>query len=377
MAVAFTVPQDVLLRLVSGLDRVVEKRNTIPILSNVLLTVNGDGSLSVEGTDLDIAVRMEAEPGTATVETPGSTTVPAGLLRDILKKLGKTDVRFRSDERFATLSAGRARFNLNELPASDYPDIAGIPGEATEFKLWPGALTRILDEVGFAISTEETRYYLNGVYFHGVGETERELATVATDGHRLSKLVQNVDGDLSAMAGIIVPRKTVSLFRSMADWCPDGEQIAVRCDASKITFAATGFQLISKLIDGTYPDYGRVIPSGNDNTFDVKPDALRAAVDRVSTVSAERGRAVKFALAGSTLTLTVQSPDAGTASDEIEIDGAPSELEIGFNAKYVGDMLATFESAALRFALADPGAPALITNPADDARLVVLMPMRV
>ncbi|MBB3937900.1 DNA polymerase III subunit beta [Aureimonas phyllosphaerae] len=380
MSVAFTVPQDVLLRLVSRVELVIEKRNTIPILSNVLVSANGDGSLSVEGTDLDIWIRMEADPGAADVSVPGSTTVPAGLLKDILRKLGKGDVRFANDGRFATITSGKARFNLNELPPEDFPDITGVNAkQASEFEVWPGSLTAILSDVGFATSTEETRYYLNGVYLHPVEvDGVHKLAAVATDGHRLSKLVQGVEGEIAEMKGVIVHNKTLRLFKSMAEWCPEGERVAITCDEFKVMFSAGGFRLVSKLIDGTFPDYTRVIPGGNPNSFIVSPAALRAAVDRVSTVSSERGRAATFGIDNERLDLTVRSPDAGEAREELTIQSAGDfALEIGFNAKYVVDVLATFEAETLRFALGDAGSPALITNPADASRLVVLMPMRV
>ncbi|KQQ81961.1 DNA polymerase III subunit beta [Aureimonas sp. Leaf324] len=382
MAVEFSVAQEVLLHLVTAVRRVAEKRTTIPILSNVMVTAHADGSLAVEGTDLDIWLRLETVPGTATVVHPGQSTVPASLLADILRKIGRTTVTYESDERTATLSANRAWFKLLELPCDDFPVMAGVDlGTATRFNLLPKQLQRISSEVGFAISTEETRYYLNGVYLHGLakeGEDAVPLCAVATDGHRMSRLVQDVDADLSEMIGIIVPRKTVGLFKEMAGWCPDGEAIEVECDATKIGFRAGGFHLVSKLIDGTFPDYSRVIPSGNPNTVDVRPEILAGAVDRVSTVSSERGRAVKLEIEGDTMALSVTSPDAGEAREDITVaPHEPFELTIGFNSAYIAAVLATFEAEHLRFALGDPGAAALITDPTDDARLVVLMPMRV
>ncbi|KTQ85100.1 hypothetical protein NS226_21160 [Aureimonas ureilytica] len=375
MAVDFSIAGDVFAGLVAKIDKVVERRNTIPILSNVHVRAEIDGSLFIKGTNLDLEMHTTTEVA-AEVRTAGTTTVPQKLLADILRKLAKNEVRFKADDTTATISAARSSFKLMTLPSVDYPEIKGVrDGEAVEFALPKARLRRILTECGFAISSEETRYYLNGVFLHAV---DGLLVSVATDGHRLAKLAQEPIGHIGEMHGIIVPTKAVHLFKEMTDWAADGEDIAIRADTSKIEFSAGGFRLVSKLIDGTFPDYQRVIPTRNPHRILVDPEAMEAAVDRVSTVSAERGRAVKLTLADGTMVLTVQSPDAGVGTDEVAVEMAePFDLEIGFNAKYVNDALATFPFAKVEFALGDPGSPAVIRNPSDEHRLVVLMPMRV
>ncbi|WP_062111091.1 DNA polymerase III subunit beta [Aureimonas sp. AU40] len=375
MAVDFTIAADVFAGLVAKIDKVVERRNTIPILSNVHVQAEVDGTLLIKGTDLDLEMHTTTEIA-AEVQTAGATTVPQKLLADILRKLGKNQVRFKADETNATVSAGRSSFKLLTLPDADYPEIKGVHDkDAVEFALPKARLRRILNDCGFAISSEETRYYLNGVFLHAV---DGRLVSVATDGHRLAKLEQEAIGSIGEMPGVIVPTKAVRLFKEMTDWTPEGEDIAIRVDTSKIEFSATGFRLLSKLIDGTFPDYQRVIPTGNPNRMMVDPEAMQGAVDRVATVSSERGRAVKLTLADGTMTLTVQSPDAGIGTDEIAVEMAqPFDLELGFNAKYVNDALGTFPFARVEFALGEPGSPAVIRNPNDEHRLVVLMPMRV
>ncbi|MBB3996910.1 DNA polymerase III subunit beta [Aureimonas pseudogalii] len=373
MAVDFTVPHDTFRKLVSRTLKVVERRNTIPILANVLVAVEDDGRLSVEGTDLDLSIRATAPAHTATVRKAGATTVPAALLSSILAKV-KGEVRFHSDERHAALTCGRAEFRLNELPVADFPEFASeeMPHG---FTLGPAHLKRIVADVAFAISTEETRYYLNGILLER--GPEGELVAVATDGHRLSKLVQRLAEPVAEMPRIIVPRKTVGLFGDIAEACDGDEAVEVRFSEGRLEFEAPGLRLRSKLIDGTFPDYNRVIPSGNEHLARFEPTALAAAVDRVATVSSERGRAVKFAFDDGVLRLTVLSPDAGSGEDEIAVENGPAEMEIGFNAKYVLDALATFAVPVLQLALHDPGSPALFQIPDDPSRLVVLMPMRV
>lgn len=376
MAVDFTVATDVFAGLVAKVDKIVERRNTIPILSNVLVTANFDGSLSVEGTDLDLWMRAETTEAAATVRTAGSITVPQKLLYDLLRKATKGEIRFREEGTHAVLSAGRSTFKLLALPQDDWPDIKGVSqAGATEFALPPARLLRVWTDCGFAISTEETRYYLNGVFFHAV---EGRLVTVATDGHRLSRLAQDAIGAVEGMPGIIVPRKTVDLFKDLAEWTREGEDIAIRLDENKIEFAATGFTLSSKLIDGTFPDYDRVIPKANSKIVAFAPKPMQEAVDRVSTVSSERGRAVKLAFGEDAVRLTVNSPDAGTAEDEVAVAmREPFAIEVGFNAQYLAKVLSSFAAPGLEIALEDPGSPTVFRNPKDDDRLVVLMPMRV
>ncbi|BAP94507.1 DNA polymerase III beta subunit [Aurantimonas phage AmM-1] len=373
MAVDFTVPRDTFRPLVEQVRKVVEKRNTVPILGNVRIEAAQDGRLTLTGTDLDLWATATSAPTCAHVHTPGGTTVPAGLLFDILRK-ATGEVRFAdTGAGRVTLGAGRSKFTLHALPVEDFPDMSA--GEASaRFTLPPAALTRIADCCSFAISSEETRYYLNGIYLH---PHEGALVAVATDGHRLSRLAMARD-NLPDFAGIIVPRKMVSLFGMMAEATKAGETVQVAIDQSRIVLEAGDLRLASKLIDGTYPDYQRVIPKANPITADVPREALADAIERVTTISSERGRGVNFAFAAETLRLSIADPAAGSAEDEIACGfPADKDLTIGFNGRYCRDALGTFTGERMTLAMADPGAPAVLTDPADEDRLVVLMPMRV
>lgn len=350
-----------LARVVGAVGKVVESRNTIPILSNVMLTAasdgNGSGGLSVIGTDLDILATAGAE---ATVTTPGSICVDAKLLADIARKAtGDVDIKLEADR--LIVKSGRSRFTLQTLPSSDFPDLGSHNYDA-EFDI---DLAALFAPVAFAISTEETRYYLNGVYFRSPGATGGRSVAVATDGHRLAR---HIGPDLPAFDGIIVPRKTVGLL-------PKGS-VKVSVSQSRIRIEHKDITLTSKLIDGTFPDYNRVIPQNNDKIVTVDRDAIMKAADRVATVSSERGRAVKLTIAPGSIALHVSNPDSGSANDEVEADYSGEPLEIGFNAQYVREVFGTLPAGLVQLALADSGSPALITGNAEGLTLV-LMPMRV
>lgn len=343
-----------LARVVGAVGKVVEARNTIPILSNILLEADGD-RLSVTGTDLDI----EATASTAAmVQAAGRITVSAKLLGDIVRKAAGETIDLQLKDGRLNVKAGRSNFKLETLSADDFPDLTGGKFDA-EFEI---DLAALFAPVAFGISTEETRYYLNGIYFHvvdGVG------VAVATDGHRLAR---NRGPELPEFAGIIVPRKTVGLL-------PKGG-VKVAVSESKIRIEAGDFVMVSKLIDGTFPDYARVIPTANDKTVTVDRDAMMKAADRVSTVSSERGRAVKLSIAPGSIVLHVSNPDSGSASDEVEADYSGEPFDVGFNATYVRDIFSVLPGGPVTMKLTDGGSPAVITGWLEgwDG---VLMPVRV
>jgi DNA polymerase III subunit beta len=274
-----------------------------------------------------------------------------------------------------TIRAGRSRFTLQTLPESDFPDLA--PGEMThKFPLKAADLKRLIDKTQFAISTEETRYYLNGIYLHAAnsGKTQT-LRAVATDGHRLAQAELDLPKGATGMPGIIVPRKTVSEVQRLME---DGEaEVAIELSPGKIRLTVGQAILTSKLIDGTFPDYGRVIPANNDKELVVDKKEFEAAVDRVSTVSSERGRAVKLSITAGKLSLSVTNPDSGSANEELEVEYDAEPLDIGFNSRYLLDIAAQIESEAAVLKLADPGSPTLIQDKDARGALYVLMPMRV
>jgi DNA polymerase-3 subunit beta len=279
------------------------------------------------------------------------------------------------DRAVLAIRAGRSRFTLQTLPESDFPDLAA--GKMTHtFKLKAHDLKRLIDKTQFAISTEETRYYLNGIYLHTAGAAKQpKLRGVATDGHRLAQFELMLPAGAEGMPGIIVPRKTVGEVQRLIE---DNEaEITVELSQGKIRFSIGEAVLTSKLIDGTFPDYARVIPMGNDKQLTVNRKEFEQAVDRVSTVSSERGRAVKLSLSSGKLTLSVTNPDSGSASEEIEVEYGAEPLDIGFNSRYLLDIAVQLDGEAAVLKLADPGSPTLIQDPETKGALYVLMPMRV
>ena len=369
-----TLERSNLLKSLNHVHRVVERRNTIPILSNVLLRSDG-ASLDMKATDLDLEI-TEATP--AQVEQAGATTVPAHLLYHIVRTLSdgsEVTLATNADGSAMTVTSGRSKFSLQCLPQSDFPDLTAGSFSHT-FRLKATDLKMLIDRTQFAISTEETRYYLNGIFIHTIESNgQLKLRAVATDGHRLARADVEAPSGSEGMPGIIIPRKTVGELQKLVD-NPD-LVVTVEVSDAKIRFTIGSIVLTSKLIDGTFPDYQRVIPTGNDKELKIDCQSFAQAVDRVSTISSERGRAVKLALGEGQLTLTVNNPDSGSATEELAVGYDSDPLEIGFNAKYLLDITSQLSGTEAVFMLADPGSPTLVRDLAGDDALYVLMPMRV
>jgi DNA polymerase-3 subunit beta len=364
-----TIERATLLRGLSHVQSVVERRNTIPILSNVLIEASLDGSLRLMATDLDLQID-ETVP--AAVDQAGAITVPAHTLFDIARKLPEgSQVELTAAEGKIKVNAGRAKFELGTLPRDDFPVIA--EGELpTVFELPAETLKQIIDKTRFAISTEETRYYLNGIFLHVADDM---LKAAATDGHRLARVTVPRPEGAEAMPDVIVPRKCVAELRKLLDEV-DGS-VGVSLSGSKIRFDLGAAILTSKLIDGTFPDYSRVIPTGNDKILKIDPKSFMQGVDRVSTIATEKTRAVKMALDRDRITLSVTSPDNGTAAEDVPGEYAAQPFEIGFNSRYLMDILGQIESDLVEVHLADAAAPTLIRENDKSPALYVLMPMRV
>ena len=378
-----TVERAALLRSLGHVHRVVERRNTIPILANVLL--RAEEGLQLKATDLDIEV-VESIP--ADVAQGGATTVPAHMLYDIVRKLPEgAQVSFETQGEGGQMliRSGRSRFTLQALPEADFPDLAAgdLPHR---FSLPAANLKSLIDKTQFAISTEETRYYLNGIYLHTLDDPAGMLLrAVATDGHRLARVEMAAPEGSGGMPGVIVPRKAVAEIQKLVEVGEDDVVVELSPAKVRLTFGGAGGDglgtgrvvLTSKLIDGTFPDYQRVIPNGNDKRLTVERGDFARAVDRVSTISSERGRAVKLAIADGRLTLSVNNPDSGSATEELEVDYEAPALDIGFNARYLLDIAGQLDGDTALFRLADPGSPTLIQDREGAPALYVLMPMRV
>ena len=368
-----TIERATLLKGLSHVQSVVERRNTIPILSNVLLEATAEGQLRMMATDLDLQINEQVA---AQVDQPGAITVSAHTLFDIARKLPDgAQVSLSAAEGRMTINAGRARFSLATLPRDDFPVIA--EGELpTRFELPAETLKQIIDKTRFAISTEETRYYLNGIFLHASEDAGKPvLKAAATDGHRLARVTVPRPEGSDAMPDVIIPRKCVGELRKLLDEV-DGS-VGVSLSGSKIRFDLGPAILTSKLIDGTFPDYSRVIPTGNDKILKIDPASFKEGVDRVATIATEKTRAVKMALDRDRITLSVTSPENGTAAEEVSGEYSASGFEIGFNSRYLLDILGQIDGDSVEVHLADAAAPTLIRENDKAAALYVLMPMRV
>ena len=364
-----TIERATLLKSLGHVQSVVERRNTIPILSNVLIEAREDGSLRLMATDLDLQVD---ESVAAQVEQAGATTVPAHTFHDIVRKLPEgSQVELSAADGKMKVVAGRSRFNLSTLPRDDFPVIA--EGELpTRFELPAATLRQIIDKTRFAISSEETRYYLMGIFLHVADD---KLKAAATDGHRLARITLERPEGAEGMPDIIVPRKCVAELRKLLDEVEGTVEVSL--SPTKVRFGLGNAVLTSKLIDGTFPDYNRVIPTANDKLLKLDPKSFAAGVDRVATIASEKTRAVKMSVDRDKVTLSVSSPESGTATEEIAADYGNDSLEIGFNARYLLDILHEIEGDTVEVHLADAAAPTLLREKDDSAALYVLMPMRV
>lgn len=371
----FTIDRADILRSLNHVHSVVERKNTIPILANVLLRAEKD-SLSLTTTDMDLEI---VESVAAKTSVPGETTVPAHTLYDIVRKLPdgcSIEIASGAGDTTLTVKSGRSSFRLGCLPTEDFPKMGSSGNFPYSFSIPAADLRMLIDRTRFAISSEETRYYLNGIYLHAAesgGVTV--LRAVATDGHRLARFEMPLPDGAKDMPGVIIPRKAINEIRKLIDEA--GASIEIGLSDNKLKFSFDHVTLVTKLIDGTFPDYERVIPKNNDKMLEVNPKLFAGAVDRVSTISSEKSRAVKLTLGNKTMTLSANSPDSGSASEEIEIHWSASPMEIGFNSAYLMDVTRQIEGEGCRISLSDPASPTIIQDVSDTSSLYVLMPMRV
>ena len=369
-----TIDRAALIRTLGHVQNVVERRNTIPILGNVLLSAE-DGALKFAATDLDLEI---TETVSADIESGGSATAPAHTLYEIVRKLpegAEVEISMTSGDPRLQIKAGRSQFSLPSLSPSDFP-VLSAEGLSHDFKVEASELARLIDKTRFAISTEETRYYLNGIHLHAMeAEGASLLRAVATDGHRLALSETAMPDGASGMPAVIVPRKTVQEVRRLVDDADDEVEVSV--SESKIRFQIGGATLTSKLIDGSFPDYERVIPRENDKRMTIENKVFANAVDRVATISVEKSRSIKLSLAEDALTLAVNNPESGQATEELMVTYGFDAIDIGFNARYLLDVAGQIEGDTVDILFQDSASPALVKDSADEHALYVLMPLRV
>jgi DNA polymerase-3 subunit beta len=365
-----------LLKALAHVQSVVEKRNTIPILANVKIEAR-DVRLTLTATDMEIAV-VEEVPATSLAD--GACTAPAATLYEIVRKLpegAEVQLEHLGGDAQLALRSGRYATSLVVLPTDDFPSMTAgtLPHRFTLSAL---ALRGIIDRTRFAISTEETRYYLNGIYLHATESAGvRVLRAVATDGHRLARVEEPLPEGAENMPGVIVPRKTVAELRKLIDEVSGDVDIAL--SDTRIQFHIAGITLTSKLIDGTFPEYERVIPRDNDKVLRVNQKDFSEAVGRVAAISAERTRPVKLSLSRDLLVLSASSPEQGTATEELDgerVNYRSSPLEIGFQARYLNDITDQIKGE-VEFCFSDGSSPTVVREAGDTSALYVLMPMRV
>lgn len=369
-----TIERAALMKALGHVQSAVERRNTIPILSNVLLSADRD-RLTFSATDLDMEIIDEA---LAQVDQPGQITAPAHTLYEIVRKLPEgadVSLSFTGEDPRLTVAAGRSRFNLPVLPAGDFP-VMSSDGLSSRVAVDVNDLIRLIDKTRFAISTEETRYYLNGLYLHTVVDGGvQKLRAVATDGHRLALAEMAAPEGSAGAPGVIVPRKTIGEARRLLD--DAGESVDLQVSPQKIRLDFNGAALTSKVIDGSFPDYSRVIPKGNDRVMLVDNKLFAQAVDRVATISAEKSRSVRMAIEPGRIILTVRNMEAGQAVEELEVEYDGEAFELSFNARYLLDVTDQIAGEVAEFRFGGPNDPALVLDPVDADVQYVLMPLRV
>lgn len=372
-----SISRETLFKALRHMSAVVEKRSSIAILGNVRLQA-ANNRLETTATDNDLSVQGVAE---AFVDQPGTTTVGALKLFEIVSKIPEgvmVSLELTDGGSRLAVVAGKAKFSLATLGAEAFPDMTKVEG-GTSFQMTASDLKKALDRVQFAASTDETRAYLNGVYFHVVeeeveGDKIKLLRTVATDGHRLAKADMPCPAGADAMPAVILPRKCVTELKKLTD---DARDITLTVSDKKIQAEASDITLTSKVIDATYPDYDRVIPKGNPTQLVVARRSLLQAVDRVSILSHEKTRSVRFNAIENALALSANNPDQENANEEVKAEYAGSPIEIGFNAKYLSDIGTQITGDDIQFYLKDASSPVLVKDPADSTTTFVVMPMRV
>tara|TARA_Y100000590_G_scaffold367292_2_gene427267 strand:- start:4537 stop:5652 length:1116 start_codon:yes stop_codon:yes gene_type:complete len=368
-----SIERNSFLNSLSHVQNIVEKRNTIPILSNILIDAHSN-NLILSATDMDVSV---TEAINCNVIEQGSVTTPAHTLYDIVRKIpeGNEIELISNDGNKLSFRSGKSKFSLSCLPKDDFPKIEELDLK-NEFTINSKELIKIIDKTKFAISTEETRYYLNGIYLHvGAKDNKKILVSVATDGHRLAKVETDLPEGAENLSGVIIPKKTINEVRKLID--EQNNDIRVALNENKIVFYINNVILSSKLIDGSFPEYEKVIPKNNDKTLEINTNQIYEAIDRVSTVSDVKSNSIKLSIMDNIISISSNNSETGSGAEDINIDYVGEKIEIGFNAKYLLEILSQIDSEKLNFKLLDSSSPTIITDSEDNHSIYVLMPMRV
>lgn len=368
----FQISKSAIIKALSNVNGAVEKRNTIPVLLNVKIEAK-NGRLNLTATDMDIVIISSAE---ALISREGSTTVPAQLFYDIIRKIpdvADINVELKDDAGSLKISYGKSKFSLPCLDPSEFPILS--EGEMlVNFTIKSSEFIKIIDKTRFAIPSDETRFYLNGLFVHAVSVGEAiELRGIATDGHRLALASSTQSSLTAAVPGVIIPKKTINEIRKIIE---GNDEVAIAFSKAKIRVSSGSSVIISKLIDGEFPEYDRVIPKNNDKLVKVDRKLIFDAVDRVSTIATDKNKSIKLVLESGKISFQIKSNDSGNASEEIEVDFSGDLIETGFNSRYFLEILGQINKDRININFKDGSSPALIKTDDNDG-LYVIMPIRV
>jgi DNA polymerase-3 subunit beta len=362
------INRDTLLKPLSSVSSIVERRHTLPILSNLLLEVKKK-KIALTATDLEMQISLSTD---TTINEELSVTVSAKKLLDICRSLPEnTEINLIAQENRLQVKAGKSRFSLQTLPSTDYPVMVKAVGDATTISINQNILKHLFRQVEFAMAQQDIRYYLNGLLFE---VNANRLNIVGTDGHRLSftstELSQNYEKQ-----ELILPRKTITELIKLLD--DSDEEVKIEITVGQVNFTFNNIQLISKIIDGKFPDYTRVIPTNHQNSFAVERVGILLAMQRASILSNEKYRGIRMVLTKNSLRLISANSEQEEAEEELEINYTGDVLDIGFNVTYMIDVLNNASSENIVFSFADANSSCLITVPEDKNYKYVVMPMRI
>ncbi len=369
----FTINRDVFLKALSHANGIIEKKTTLPILSNILIEAK-DSKIKITATDLDIVYFEEISP--QELKKEGSTTTSASVLYDILRKLQpNAQVNlFLQNINKIKIVAENSKFNLLCLPPDNFPLSDENISQKT-FEVSSQKLLKLLNKTKISISNDETRHYLNGIFLHKTKlENKSFLCGVATDSHRLSSSSLEIDSSIN-IEPIILPKKTIFQLISLLE--QSNSSIKISNNKSKIKFEMDNGVLISKVIDGRFPDYSKVIPKGNDKILHLKLNEFKNSIERVTTVSSDRKEGLRMAISKNTVQLSVNNPTSGEGIENINAKYSSEDLNISFNSRYLTDITSQIENESIIINLKDAGSPVLINDVSDKNSFHVVMPMKI